>query len=82
MSDTERDHKSDRGALHEEEAMRTCDEDKRLRNDSNLQVNDGVKLRVIGARGINFAIERDAKLVIEEAGLHYDGNEGDAKDSQ
>jgi len=41
-----------------------------------------VELRVIGARGINFAIERDAKLVIEEAGLHYDGNEGDAKDSQ
>ena len=47
LSDAEGTHESERRALHEEETVRTRDEDEGLRDDGNLEVDDGVELRVV-----------------------------------
>lgn len=69
---TERTHESERGTFHEEESMRTSHEDQSLRDNSNLQVNDSVKLFIVG-------IDRRSKqsnpeLVLEEVGLQDDND--------
>ena len=56
--------------------MRTGDEDERLRDDGDLEVDDRVQLPVVGVDGEGRG-ERDAKLVLEERGLLYDNNKGD-----
>lgn len=40
LGNAEGTHESERGSLHEEEAVRTRDEDERLRDDRDLQVHD------------------------------------------
>ena len=47
LRNAERTHESERRTLHEEEAVRTRDEDESLRDDGNLEVDDGVELRVV-----------------------------------
>jgi len=60
---------SSRRAFHEEEAMRTGDEDQRLRYNSNLKVYNHVKLRVIATGRGWTSVEGNFELVIEEVGL-------------
>lgn len=79
LSNAERNDQGDEGMFHEEEAVRTCDQDKRLRDDGNLQAYNGVKLRVVGIWWESWYIEHDTEFVIEEACLQYDGNQRDAK---
>lgn len=47
LSQTEGEEKSSRGSLHEEEAVRSGHEDQGLGDDSHLQVNNHVKLRIV-----------------------------------
>ena len=56
--------------------MRTGDEDERLRDDGNLEVDDRVQLLVVRVDGEGRG-ERDAKLVLEEGRLLDDDNKGD-----
>ena len=63
---TERGHEGNRRTLHEEEAVRTRDEDEGLRDDGNLKVDDRVELRVVVVlRGrVSAAGQGDAELVV------------------
>ena len=61
-------------SLHEE-AVQTPDEDERLRDDGNLEVDDRVKLRVVRVDGEGRR-EADTELVLEEGRLLDDDNEG------
>jgi len=42
LRQAERAHQRKRGTLHEEKSMRASDENERLRDDCNLEVDDGV----------------------------------------
>ena len=72
-------HESERGALHEEESVRTGNEDQRLGDDSNLQVDDHVQLPivVVVSRGSGTVLKHRAELVVEEGCPDDDRNKSD-----
>jgi hypothetical protein len=79
LSNGEGTEESVRRALHEEEAVRTGDEDERLRDNGNLEVDDHVNARVVHI--LSFARRSrvlDAELVLEEGRLHDNENEGNS----
>ena len=80
LGNAEGTHECERRALHEEEAVRTGDEDERLRDDGDLEVDDRVQLPVVRVDGEGRG-ERDAELVLEERGLLDDDNKGDPERS-
>lgn len=47
LSNAEGTHEGERRTLHEEESVRTSDEDEGLRDDGNLEVHDHVKLGIV-----------------------------------
>ena len=71
LCNTESTHQGVGRSLHEEEAMRTGDEDEHLRDDGDLEVDDHVQLRVVrlGTRDALRARDGDAELVVEEVRL-------------
>ena len=77
-------HESDRRTLHEEETMRTGDEDQSLRDDGDLEVDNHVELPVVvvaRSRG-SAVVERDTEFVVEPSGLDNDRNEGNAREKE
>ena len=76
LCNTESTHQGVGRSLHEEEAMRTRDEDERLRDDGNLEVDDRVQLGVVRVDGEGRR-EADTELVLEEGRLLDDDNKGD-----
>lgn len=73
-------HERNRGAFHEEESVRTRDEDEGLRDDCHLEVRNHVQLRVVAIHALASRSRKlDAELVLEECGLDDDDNEDDAK---
>lgn len=60
--------------------MRTRDENQRLRDDGNLEVDDGVQLGVVLiVRSSDRAVrEGDAELAVEEVGADANSDERDA----
>ena len=84
LSKGEGEHEGERGTLHEEESMRTSDEDEGLGDDGNLEVHDHVKLRIVVVidSGGSTVGESDTELVVEPSGTDDDGNKGDARRSQ
>ena len=79
LRNAEREEESVGRAFHEEESVRTSDEDERLGNDSNLEVCNHVQLRVVAVHArAGGGRQRDAELVLEEGGLNDDNNEDDA----
>jgi hypothetical protein len=67
LSDTKGTHECDGWAFHEEESVRTSNEDESLRDHGNLEVDNHVELGVVGVnRG---SLKTNAKLVLEESGL-------------
>lgn len=78
LGETEGGEQSHRGALHEEETVRPSDEDERLGNDRNLEVDDRVQdTVVVVVRLDSLILEVDAELVVEERGLDADSNKND-----
>lgn len=78
LSESEGEQESERGTLHEEEAMRTSDENERLGDDSYLQVDNHMELRIIvvvDGRGSTVR-ESDAKLVVEPGGTDDNSDKG------
>ena len=76
LRDAEGTHERIRGALHEEPAVRTSDEDEGLRNDGDLEVDNHVKLAIVGIDREG-RLEGNTKLVLEEGGLLDDADESD-----
>ena len=78
LRNAEGTHEGERRTLHEEEAVRTRDEDEGLRDDGNLEVDDRVELGVVVVlRGrVSAAGEGDAELVVEPGRADDDRNEG------
>lgn len=74
LSQTEREHQGEGRALHEEEAMRTGDEDESLRDNGNLEVDDHVKLRVIVIAGSGRGTVREGNAKGIEEPCRADGN--------
>ena len=67
-------------ALHEEEAVRASDEDERLGDHGNLEVDNHVQLAIVvvpASLSVRRVLERDTELVLEEVGLEDDDNEDD-----
>lgn len=78
LSKTESSHECRGRAFHEEEAMRTGDENQSLRDDGDLEVDDHVKLTIIGLhRG---RLQMDMEFTLEEGGLHDNDNQCNAKE--
>jgi len=78
LRNAESTQESRRGALHEEESVRTSDEDEGLRDDGNLEVDNRVELIIVRVLlGTVFAVETHAKLVLEEVSLQDDDDEDD-----
>ena len=79
LRDAERAHESERRTLHEEEAVRTRDEDECLRDDGHLEVDDRVELRVVVVvrRVLGTTREGNAEAVVEPVRANGDGNERD-----
>jgi hypothetical protein len=77
LGNDEGTHESEGRTLHEEEAVGTRDEDESLRDNGDLEVDDGVQLRVVGSnctRQVSTIVEGSTELVVEEARLQDDGN--------
>jgi hypothetical protein len=74
LGQTERKHQSDGWSLGEAESVGSGDEDEGLRDDSDLEVDDHVDLRVVGT-----LVSGDAELVLEEGGIVDDDEEDDAE---
>ena len=81
LGDAERAHESERRTLHEEEAVRTGDEDESLRDDSDLQVHDRVQLAivVVASSGDGTVGEGGTKRAVEPIGLDSNSNEGNPR---
>lgn len=69
-----------RGSLHEEESVRASDEDQGLRDDSNLEVHNHMKLPVV--RLHRRGLEGNVELVLEESSLLDNNNQCDATMTQ
>ena len=78
LSEAECSHESERWTLHEEPTVRTRDEDERLRNDSYLQIDDGVQFRivVVASSGSSAVTEMNTELAVEPICSDADGDEG------
>ena len=78
LSKAERAEQGSRGTLHEEEAVRTGDEDEGLRDDSNLEVDNGVELGVVvvASSSRSTVSEGDTELAPEEVGTDANSDEG------
>ena len=75
LGNAEGDNEGGGRTLHEEEAVGTSGEDKCLRDDGDLEVDDHAKLFVVG---LNRAVEeRNAEGVLEEGGLEDDAHQSD-----
>jgi hypothetical protein len=74
LSNTEGAQQGEGRPLHEEKSMRTRDEDERLRDDCDLEINDHVQLRV-GCDLHGAASEADAEFILEEGRLYDDDDE-------
>ena len=80
LRNAERTHESERRTLHEEEAVRTRDEDESLRDDGNLEVDDGVELRVVVVgRLARTTSEGRTERIGEPGRADDDRNEGDGR---
>lgn len=79
LSDTEGTEQRERRALHEEETVRTGDEDQGLRDDGDLEVDDHVQLRVVVVDRAGRVLEADTELVLEERSLDDDNNKDDPR---
>ena len=81
LSNTERAQESVRRTLHEEEPVRTRDEDERLRDDSDLEVDHGVQDVVVDVGGlVCAALECNTELVVEPRRADSDGDQSDAEE--
>ena len=76
LRNDEGEHQGNGRPLHEAESVRTRNEDERLRNDSDLQVDNGVKFLVVvvNTASLKLSVERDVELVLEEVCLDDDNN--------
>ena len=74
LRDTERYDQSRRRTFHEEETMRTSDEDQSLRDDGNLEVYNHVQFGVVGGDGEN-SVQLDMESILEEGSLHDNDNQ-------
>lgn len=71
----EGEEQRNRGTLHEEESVGPSDEDERLRDDGNLEVDDHVEHTIAGGWDVWQVLEADAELLLEEVGLQDDDDE-------
>lgn len=80
LRDAECAHKSERWTLHEEEPMRTRDEDESLRDDGDLEVDDGMELTVVVVECLDSpARKSDTKLPVKEVRAYNDRNKRNAE---
>jgi hypothetical protein len=83
LSDTEGTQESVGRTLHEEETVRTCDENQRLRYNGNLEVDDHVQLVIIVQDGFARLIrERNPEFVLEEGCVDDGGHQSNAEKVQ
>jgi len=76
LGDTEGNDQGDGGSLHEEESVRTGDEDESLGDNRDLKVGDHVEHAIVGNRDTRPVLEVDTKLALEEIGLQDDNDSG------
>ena len=81
LRNAERAHESIRRSLHEEESVRTRNEDKGLRDNSDLEVDNRVELRVGNIDLAWRVVEADTKLVLEERSLNNDDDKNNPRDT-
>ena len=79
MCNAERDDKSGRRTFHEEETMRTSDEDQSLGDNGDLKIYNHVQLGVIVCNR-EISVQADTEFSLEEVGSQNDNNQGDARD--
>lgn len=77
MSQAESEEEGDGRTLHEEEGVGTGDEDKSLRDLSDLEVDDHVKLGVVVVGNVG-----NTELAREEGGVDNDTEEGDGSSGE
>ena len=82
LGDTEGKEQGDGGALHEEESVRTGDENESLGNDRNLKVDNHVEHAIVGKWDTWPVLELDTKLALEEIGLQDDNDEDDGGEGE
>ena len=77
LGETERTHEGERGTLHEEEAVRTGDEDQSLGDHGDLEVDDHVEFTivVVASSRRSTTLESDTELVVEPSGADDDSDE-------
>jgi len=77
LSKAESEEEGNRGSLHEEERVGTSDEDKSLRDLSDLEVDDHVEFGVVVVGDVG-----DTESVAEELGVDDDTEEGDGSSGE
>ena len=75
LCEAEGTHQRIRRTLHEEEPVGASNEDKSLRDDGDLEVDDRVKLRVVVVDMMGRRIETDMELPLEEVRLKDNDDE-------
>jgi len=78
LGETEGNHESVRRSLGPRRSVRSSDEDKSLRDDGNLEVDDHVSSGVVGL----FTDSVDTEGRLEEVSVSHDGVEGDSRSSE
>jgi hypothetical protein len=73
LGDTEGDHERSGRSLEPREAVRSGNEDKSLRNDGNLEINDHVSSVVVDIVTLGQGL--DTESVLEEVGVAHDGEQ-------
>lgn len=73
LSDTESTHKRIRRSLGPRRSVRSSDEDKRLRDDGDLEVDNHVSSVVVDVGSCNGV---DTESVLEEVGVSHNGEQG------
>ena len=79
LCNAERNDKSRRRTFHEEETMRTGDENQSLRNNGDLKVYNHVQLGVVRVNG-EIGIQADTESSLKKGGTDDDNNQRDARD--
>lgn len=79
LSKTEGTHEREGWSLSPRRTVRSSDEDKRLRDDGDLKVDDHVSSSVVD---INSGVGLDTELVLEEVGVVHDGEQGNGRGRQ
>jgi len=79
LRNTEGNNKGGRRPFHEEEAVRTGNENQGLRDHSHLEVDNRMKTGVVSCD--RRRVQLDAKLVLEEIGLEDDAHQGNTEQS-